>query len=250
MSKSRVSQKSQLTPSSTKGSNAINLGKDSGVDLGKKVQPSVTSGGIGITQEVVNVGGMSVSVGGNVDITPLDFGININPSEGTLAIATGAEIPGGLIGLSGGIEINTNTGQVIGGSVGAEALGLGINVSNSSKGGLGIEFTVQIPGTPIELSLGFGFPPTPKKEEPTPTFPEIPRPGVGSVAVDILPLLKDNCTYYWLGLGHGSATEITFDKPLVYIESHPYYKKGIWTSAPNSIIISNKNLIKKILQDS
>jgi hypothetical protein len=170
MSKSRVSQKSQLTPSSTKGSNAINLGKDSGgVEMGRKAQPSLTSGEIGVTQEVANIGGLSVIVGGNIDISPIDFGININPSEGTLAIATGAEIPGGLIGLSGGIEINTNTGQVIGGSVGAEALGLGINVSNSSKGGLGIEFTVQIPGTPIELSLGFGFPPPKPTPTPTPT---------------------------------------------------------------------------------
>jgi hypothetical protein len=148
---SKVSQKSRLSPSITKGSNAIDLGKNSGVDMGRKAQPSVTSGGIGITQEVTNIAGVSVSAGANVDITPLNFGITVNPSEGTVSIATGAEIPGGLLGISGGIEIDTNTGQVIGGSVGGEALGLGINVSNSAKGGLGIEFTVQIPGTPISI---------------------------------------------------------------------------------------------------
>jgi len=149
--------------------------------MGRKAQPSVTSGGIGITQEVTNVGGVSVSAGVNVDITPVDFGINVNPSEGTVSVATGAEVPGGLLGISGGIEIDTNTGQVIGGSLGAEVGGLGINVSNSQKGGLGIEFTVQIPGTPIEFSLGFGFPPEPKPPEPTPLpipEPEIPPPGV------------------------------------------------------------------------
>jgi hypothetical protein len=164
---SRVSQKAGLSPSITKGSNAIDLGRNSGVDMGRKAQPSVTSGGIGITQEVTNIAGVSVSAGANVDITPLDFNISVNPSEGTLSIATGAEIPGGFLGISGGIEVETNTGQVIGGSIGGEALGLGINVSNSSKGGIGIEFTVQIPGTPIELSLGFGFPP-PKKPLPSP----------------------------------------------------------------------------------
>jgi hypothetical protein len=39
---------------------------------------------------------------------------------------------------------------------------------------LGIEFTFQIPGTPIELSLGLGFPP---KEEPTPTPTPTPTPS-------------------------------------------------------------------------
>jgi hypothetical protein len=140
--------------------------------MGGKAQPSVTSGGIGITQEVTSVGGVSVSAGVNVDLTPVDFGISVNPSEGTVSVATGAEIPGGLLGVSGGIEVDTNTGQVIGGSLGAEVGGLGINVSNSQKGGLGVEFTLQIPGTPISLSLGLGFPPEPKKE-PIPT----PSPG-------------------------------------------------------------------------
>jgi len=229
MSKSRVSQKSQLTPSSTKGSNAINLGKDSGgVEMGRKAQPSLTSGEIGVTQEVANIGGLSVIVGGNIDISPIDFGVNINPSEGTLAIATGAEIPGGLIGISGGIEINTNTGQVIGGSVGAEALGVGINVSNSSKGGLGVGITVQIPGTPIELSLGFGFPPKPlPTPTPTPT-PNPNPPGVGSTREEVTPLLNDNdqCFYSFVYFQHPNAVRYTFDKPLVYIGVHPTYGLG------------------------
>jgi len=172
---SRVSRKSELSPSITKSSNGIDLGKNSGVDMGRKSEPSLTSGGIGIRQEVTNIGGMSVRGGVEVDLTPVDFGINID-SDGTVSIATGAEVPGGLLGVSGGIEIDLNTGEVIGGSIGAEIGGLGINLSNSEKGGLGIEFTVQIPGTPIELSLGFGFPP---KKEPTPTptpTPDVPPP--------------------------------------------------------------------------
>jgi hypothetical protein len=184
---SRVSRKSGLSPSITKGSNAIDLGKNSGVDMGGKSQPSVTSGGIGITQEVISGGGVSVSVGGNIDMTPLDFGINVNPSEGTVSVATGAEIPGGLLGISGGIEIDTNTGEIIGGSIGGEVAGLGINVSNSRKGGIGVEFTVQIPGTPIELSLGFSFPPNENEPEPTPTPTPSPTLPPGSIPPDPSP---------------------------------------------------------------
>jgi len=203
---SRVSQKSSLSPSVTRGSSAIDLGKDSGVDMGRKAQPSVTSGGIGITQEVTNVGGVSVSAGVNVDITPVDFGINVNPSEGTVSVATGAEIPGGLLGVSGGIEIDTNTGQVIGGSLGAEVGGFGINVSNSQKGGLGIEFTVQIPGTPIELSLGFGFPSPPRTKNPPPFSPPPPGPfpppplpstGGGNSNCTVIVAIRDNVWVVW-----------------------------------------------------
>jgi len=160
---SRVSRKAGLSPSVTKPSSGIDLGKNSGIDMGRKAQPSVTSGGIGITQEVTSIGGGTVSAGIEVDLTPVDFGVKFGP-EGSVAVSGGAEIPGGLLGVSGGIEVDLNTGEVIGGSVGAEVGGLGINLSNSKKGGLGIEFTLQIPGTPIELSLGLGFPPN---EEPT-----------------------------------------------------------------------------------
>jgi hypothetical protein len=185
---SRVSRKSELSPSITRGSNAIDLGKNSGVDMGRKAQPSITSGGIGITQEVTSIAGVSVNAGVNVDITPVDFGISVSPSDGTISVATGAEIPGGLLGVSGGIEIDANTGQITGGSIGGEALGLGINVSNSRSGGLGIEFTVQIPGTPIELSLGFGFPPKEDEPTPTPTPTPTPSPTPSIPAPDPFPL--------------------------------------------------------------
>jgi len=192
---SRVSRKSELSPSVTRGSGGIDLGKNSGVDMGRKSEPSLTSGGIGITQEVTNVGGMSVSGGIEVDLTPVDFGINIDRSEGTISVATEAEVPGGLLGVSGGIEVDLNTGEIIGGSIGGEVGGLGINVSNSKKGGLGVEFTVQIPGTPIELSLGFGFPP--KKPAPTPT----PTPTPGSGPSFTMPTLDPNCYYDFFILG-------------------------------------------------
>lgn len=112
--------------------------------------------------------------GVSVDISPIDLGINYDPSENSLGVAGGAEIPGGLLGISGGVTVDLDTGEITGGSIGGEALGLGVNVSSSKNGGLGVEFTVQIPFTPIEFSVGFGFPP--KGKEPTPTPTPTPRP--------------------------------------------------------------------------
>jgi hypothetical protein len=170
---SRVSRKSELSPSITKSGGGIDLGKND-FDMGRKgkTSPSVTSGGIGVSTEVTNVGGLTVTGGVSVDISPIDLGINYDPSENSLGIAGGAQIPGGLLGASAGITINLDTGEVIGGQVGGEALGLGVNISASKDGGLGVEFTVQIPFTPIEISLGFGYSP---EETPTPTPTPTPK---------------------------------------------------------------------------
>ncbi|MEG4032204.1 MULTISPECIES: hypothetical protein, partial [unclassified Microcoleus] len=159
---SRVSRTSGRSPSATRGSNAINLGKDSsGPEMGRKAQPSVSSGGIGVTQEVGNIGGVSVTGGVGVEISPIGLDVSGDPSKGTVSIAGSAEIPGGLLGLSGGATIDVNTGEIRGGSIGGEIGGLGINLS-SNDGNVGVEFTLQIPFTPIELSLGLEFPaPTP-----------------------------------------------------------------------------------------
>jgi len=163
---SRVSSRSGLSPSAARGSSAIDLGRDSGVDTGRKAQPSVTSGGIGVTQEVGNIGGVSITGGVSVEVSPIGISISGNPnyedpSKSSISIAGGAEVPGGLLGIGGGVTVNTSTGEIIGGSIGGEIGGLGINVS-SSEGNVGVEFTLQIPFTPIELSLGLEFP----KEEP------------------------------------------------------------------------------------
>ncbi|MEG3955244.1 hypothetical protein [Microcoleus sp. herbarium2] len=198
--------------------------------MGQKTQPSVTSGGIGVTQEITNIGGIGVTGGVSVDITPLDFGIVIDPSENTISVTGGAEVPGGLIGISGGIEVDVNTGEITGGSIGGEVGGIGINLSNSKKGGIGVEFVVQIPGTPIELSLGFGFPKSKNNNNEPPTFPETPRPGVGSPAADVLPLLDNNCYYYIIGFQHGTAIRQTWDKPLKQVGPHPYFPLGTWGS--------------------
>ena len=55
---SRVSQESGLSPSISGG--GINLGKDNGpdIDMGRKTEPSISSGGVGISQEITNIGGV------------------------------------------------------------------------------------------------------------------------------------------------------------------------------------------------
>jgi hypothetical protein len=244
-----------LSPSITKGSSAIDLGKNSGVDMGRKSQPSLTSGGIGVTQEVTNVGGVSVSAGANIDITPVDFGININPSEGTVLVATEAEIPGGLLGISGGIEVDLNTGEVIGGSIGGEVGGFGINLSNSKNGGVGVEFTYQI-GL-IEFSVGFRYPPPPKDQKdptttptptPTPTFsfppaqPDTKHKPPGGISIEsvrgcTLRIIwteehyrKDpyasGCKTFWEG--HTPTTGNEWGLQSSNCEDEPWDYQGIW----------------------
>src|SRR5919199_2532146 len=170
---SRASRKSELSPSVTRSRGGIDLGKNSGGDVvGGKASPSITSGGIGVSTEVANIGGVSVTGGVSVDISPIDLGINYDPAENSLGIAGGAEIPGGLLGVSGGVTIDLNTGEVTGGSIGGEALGIGVGVS-VSKNGIGVSVSVQIPFTPIEVELGFGFP---SQKEPTPGTIPSPQP--------------------------------------------------------------------------
>ncbi|MEG4842838.1 hypothetical protein, partial [Microcoleus sp. B9-D4] len=184
---SRVSRKSSLSPRAT-GESAIDLGKDSGVDMGRKAQVSATAGGvdmgrkaqvsataggIGVTQEITSIGGMTVSGGVSVDVSPLRLNISgepnyEDPSKSAISISGNAELPGGILGVSGGATINTSTGEIIGGSIGGEIGGSGINLS-SNNGDIGIELTLQIPFTPIEFSLGLGFPK--RKEEPTTPTP-------------------------------------------------------------------------------
>jgi len=193
---SRSSRKSELSPSVTGSS--IDLGKNNGVDMGRKTQPSVTSGELGVTREVTNIAGVSVTVGGSIDISPIDLGINYDSSENSISVATGAELPGGVLGASGGVTIDLDTGEVTGGSVGAEGLGLGVNISASKDSGIGVEFTVQIPFTPIEISLGFGFPP----KKPTPTEPTVPTvPGIDrskNIGISVREpfTLSPDCIYF------------------------------------------------------
>jgi len=169
---SRGSRKSELSPSVTRGGSNINLGKSDGVDMGRKTQPSVTSGGLGVTTEITNIGGVSVRGGVSADINPINLGVSYDPTENSVSVATGAEIPGGLLGVSGGVTVDINTGEITGGAAGVEALGLGVNVSNSKKDGLGVSVTVQF--GPIEIELGFGFPSEKEEKPEKPTLPTAP----------------------------------------------------------------------------
>jgi hypothetical protein len=195
---SRTSRKSELSPSITKSGNGIDLGKrDVEVDMGRKSTPSVTSGGVGITREITNIGGVSVTGGVSVDISPLDLGISYDSTENAVSIAAGAELPGGIIGAAGGVTIDLDTGEVTGGSVGAEALGIGVNVSASKDGGVGVGISFQIPFTPIEIELGFGFPPKKPTPKPSPSPNPSPKPT--------LPTSVSCLTGQWVVGGVGRA---------------------------------------------
>lgn len=182
---SKRSGKSELSPSITKtGGSGIDLRKNEagGVDMGRKIQPSVSSSGVGLTQEIGNIGGIGVTGGVSVDISPIDFNISGHPSfedpnQNAVSIAGGAEVPGGLLGISGGLTINTSTGEIEAVSIGGEAGGFGITLS-ASEGGVGVEFSYQIGF--IELSIGFGS--LPRRPGPTSTTdpilppPKLPKP--------------------------------------------------------------------------
>jgi hypothetical protein len=99
---------------------------------------------------------------------------------------------------------------------------------------VGVEFTLQIPFTPIELSLGLEFP----KEEPgksisTPT--PTPTPDIGINANDIIPLLQDNKCYHVVILWHSTAISrfIWEPDPNVFIRasrSDEIHGGGVWNN--------------------
>jgi hypothetical protein len=158
-------------------------------------------------------------------------------------VAGGAEIPGGVLGIAGGVTIDLDTGKVTGGSVGAEGLGVGVNVS-VSEDGIGVEVTWQIPFSPFEVSLGLGFPGRSKPNNPTPPpEPEnSPRPGVGSSANSVFPLLKNECFYEILGLQHGAATQSIYKKELIRVGDHPTFKLGTYTPQAGGGLLSQSAL--------
>jgi hypothetical protein len=139
--------------------------------MGRKSEPSVTSGELGVNTEIINIGGVSVTGGVSVDISPIDLGVNYDPAENSLGIAGSAQIPGGVLGVAGGVTIDLDTGEVTGGKIGAEVLGFGVTVSNSKDGGLGVSVSFQIPFTPIEIELGFSPRREKKEEKPRSTIP-------------------------------------------------------------------------------
>ena len=254
---SRVSSKSSLSPSVSSRSSAIDLGKNSGVDLGSKTQTSVTTGGIGVTQEVGNIGGVTVTGGVSVDISPIGLSISgspsyEDPSKSTISIAAGAEIPGGILGVSGGLIINTSTGQIEGGSIGGEIIGIGVGISKSSEG-VGLEISFQIPFTPIEISLGFEFP-----EEDTPSSTPTPSPSswgktnpnsFDGLKPETLPNFDPACRYHfcilytkgghlwidcigWLD-GFGAPGGYTFNNFILHGGSKWWYLEEYTDGIPN-----------------
>jgi len=233
---SRASSRSGSSPSASRGSSTINLGKDSGVNIGAKSQTSVSSGGIGITQEIGVIGGVGIAGGVSVELSPI--GINISgdpnyedPSKSAISISGSAEVPGGIIGIGGGVTINTSTGAIEGGSIGGEIIGIGVGISKSS-GGIGIEISLQIPGTPIEISLGFSFPED-RGKPPSPPSP--PSPNIGFPVEAIIPLIQNNKCYHTVFLWHSwFSQQFTWSPdPNVFVRASlpaDIHGQGVWTN--------------------
>lgn len=200
---SRASARSAPSSSATRGSSRFDLGKESGVDMGRKAQVSATSGGIGVTQEVINIAGVTITGGVSIDVSPIRLDISgqpnfEDPSKSAISIAAGAEIPGGVLGVSGGITINTSTGEVTEVAIGGEVAGVGVNVSKSAEGGVGVSVSLQIPFTPIEVSVGFGFPPKKEPAAPTPGTPPAPPPPPAGVPMPAPSSPNLSCSKYFV----------------------------------------------------
>jgi hypothetical protein len=245
---SRVSSKSSLSPSATSGSSAIDLGKDSGVNMGEKSQTSVSTGGIGVTREVANIGGVSVTGGVSVDVSPIRLDISGNPdyedpSKSSISIGAGAEVPGGVLGVSGGVTINTSTGRIEGGSIGGEVVGIGINISKSSEG-VGVGISLQIPFTPISFELGFEFP---DKKEPTPTPTPTPAPTPSPSLIPDAPPLPPEVPYFPPGNTNGSCIVVVATTRVIWREQRRNGKllyQGISVSqAQASVVAENSRIV-------
>lgn len=107
----------------------IDLKKDreTGLDLEKKIDVDAGTGGIGISFDVQEFeNGDKISIGYQVE-PPIQLGIDYNVSSNELGLSGGFEAPGDLIGLSGGVTIDLNSGEIVGGELGV-ALG-GVDVS-------------------------------------------------------------------------------------------------------------------------
>jgi hypothetical protein len=218
--------------------------------MGRKTTPSVTSGGIGITEEVANIGGMTVTGGVSVELSPVRLDISGNPNyedptKSTISIATGAEIPGGILGISGGATINTSTGEVTEISIGGEVAGVGAEISVSKDGSVGVGISLQIPFTPIEISLGLGFP---SEKEPTQTPAPTPSmPGVAFSLDQIVPLLQNDKCYHLVILWHTASYNIfTWNPPANAFKfvraSLPseVHGGGVWTNDTSLFYATNQ----------
>jgi hypothetical protein len=107
----------------------IDLKKDreTGLDLEKKIDFDADSGGLGISFDVAELeNGDKISIGYEVE-APIQVGVDYNVDSNELGLSGGFEAPGDLVGLSGGVTIDLNSGEIVGGELGV-ALG-GVDVS-------------------------------------------------------------------------------------------------------------------------
>lgn len=117
-------------------------------------------------------GSKSVSLVAEIDIPLPKAGAGVEVVGDTLTVGAEVEMPADSAGISLGIDINLETGEITGGELGVEYAGFGVEVSKKGKC-TAIEITYK--------GVGFSFEQCEKEEEeepppPTPTPTPTPTP--------------------------------------------------------------------------
>lgn len=84
-------------------------------------------GSVGFGAEILEVGDNgSIGVSVSVDVNPLNFDFNLN-DDGSVTIGAGAQIPGRMLGVGGGVTVDAD-GNVIGGNASVSAGGVSVSI--------------------------------------------------------------------------------------------------------------------------
>lgn len=135
----------------------IDLKKDreTSLDLGKKIDTDIGAGGISFSTDITEFeNGDKISIGYEVE-APIQVGIDYNVSSNELGLSGGFEAPGDLVGLSGGVTIDLNSGEITGGELGVALGGVEVSIGNGK-----CERTISISIAGVTTSY------TQKKDDP------------------------------------------------------------------------------------
>lgn len=145
--------------------------KNSGINLRKESEPTISEkpteqekSGAGLTASLGEYGDYEVKAVAEVDISPLDFDVNYDTSSNELGASGEIGLPGGIVGIGGGVTVDLDTGEVssISGSIGLGGYDVEVSFGNC-------ESTLQVTyfGLGFSLSKDTCSSDDDKKEEPS-----------------------------------------------------------------------------------
>ena len=176
--------------------------------------------------------GFGAGIGSTKGKLGVNIGGKIGYDENGKVTIKGAEAGINIGGFGGSASIDEDEG--IRGSI--SVAGAKVEIGVASDGKKSVSLCYGVPGGELCVT----FEPNSEAPIPTPNTP-ISRPGVGSPAVAVLPLINNKCYYYVIAFSHGAAILQVWDKPLKQVASHPYYPGGWWSSDGNVIRRENLN---------